>query len=302
MAVSGNLDFQEGGSILSYKDRAYVANTSRGGDIDYDRNIRAVYVPVVRSSMYDVFRAFDLPDPSVPNGDRDATVVAPQALFMMNGSVVLTHSRKMAESLLKRSDLDDAARVREALDRLSRAGITTLMLTGDQERTARAIGEALGIPPENVHSRVTPSEASAASVPPSGEKAIPRTACSYPPSALCTSPVAAFRRRTSVSCASTSATSCAPQALTERAVSRKRLLAAPVGATPGAEAMRKPGSPWIFHVSAGDRAQLAALPDDADRVFATEDALLGDHQRIVLCGFGIGRSKVAAALDLADAD
>lgn len=54
--------------------------------------------------------------------------------------------------------LRDPARpgVREALDRLSRAGITTLMLTGDQERTARAIGEALGIPPENVHSRVTP--------------------------------------------------------------------------------------------------------------------------------------------------
>ena len=29
-----------------------------------------------------------------------------------------------------------------------------------------------------------------------------------------------------------------------------------VGATPGAEAMRKPGSPWIFHVAAGDRAQI----------------------------------------------
>jgi len=29
-----------------------------------------------------------------------------------------------------------------------------------------------------------------------------------------------------------------------------------VGATPGAEAMRTPGSPWIFHVHAGDRAQI----------------------------------------------
>lgn len=29
-----------------------------------------------------------------------------------------------------------------------------------------------------------------------------------------------------------------------------------IGATPGAEGMRNPGSPWIFHVHAGDRAQI----------------------------------------------
>jgi hypothetical protein len=102
---------------MSYKDGQYVADTSRRGDIDYDRNIRAVYIPVIRSSMYEVFRVFDLPDPSTPNGDRDSTVVAPQALFMMNGSVVLKHSRKLAESLLSRSDLDDAGRIRDAYER-----------------------------------------------------------------------------------------------------------------------------------------------------------------------------------------
>jgi len=67
--------------------------------------------------MYDVFTAFDLPDPAVSNGDRDATVVAPQALFMMNGAVMLRHSRQMAEGLLARTDLDDAGRVREAYER-----------------------------------------------------------------------------------------------------------------------------------------------------------------------------------------
>ncbi|WP_437535254.1 cation-transporting P-type ATPase [Sorangium sp. So ce726] len=48
------------------------------------------------------------------------------------------------------------AGVREALEALSGAGIRTLMLTGDQERTARAIGVELGISPDAVHSRVTP--------------------------------------------------------------------------------------------------------------------------------------------------
>jgi hypothetical protein len=117
MAFSGDLAFSMGGSLLSYKDRQYVSNTARGGRIDYDRNRRAVYIPVVRSSMYDVFTAFDFADPSVSNGDRGETVVAPQALFVMNGSVVLTHSRKLAESLLARADADDTARIREAYER-----------------------------------------------------------------------------------------------------------------------------------------------------------------------------------------
>ncbi|MBI2687834.1 MAG: DUF1549 domain-containing protein [Acidobacteria bacterium] len=118
MSVSGGLNVQAtGGSILSYKDRQYVANTSKGGNVDYERNIRAVYIPVVRSSMYDVFTAFDLPDPAVSNGDRDSTVVAPQALFMMNGTVMLRHSKQMAEGLLARTGLDDAGRVKEAYER-----------------------------------------------------------------------------------------------------------------------------------------------------------------------------------------
>lgn len=117
MSVSGGLVTTEGGSLLPYKDREYVADTARGGNIDYDRPIRAVYIPVVRSSMYDVFQAFDLPDPSTSNGDRDSTVVAPQALFMMNSSVMLQHSRRMADGLLKREDLDDASRIRDAYER-----------------------------------------------------------------------------------------------------------------------------------------------------------------------------------------
>ena len=117
ISVSGDLKSVDGGTILTYKDRQYVANTSRRGGVDYDRNIRAVYLPVVRSSMYDVFAAFDLPDPSTPQGDRDATIVAPQALFMLNGSIVLSGSRKMADALLALPDADDAGRVRHAYER-----------------------------------------------------------------------------------------------------------------------------------------------------------------------------------------
>lgn len=117
ISVSGAMTDSRGGSLLTYKDRQYVANTSRGGSIDYDRPIRSVYVPVIRSSMYDVFSAFDLPDPSTSNGDRDSTVVAPQALFMMNSSLILKHSRTLADKLLADTAIDDAARIRLAYEK-----------------------------------------------------------------------------------------------------------------------------------------------------------------------------------------
>ncbi len=47
--------------------------------------------------------------------------------------------------------------VSAALEKLGRAGITTLMLTGDQQATALAVARDLGIPGHRVHSRVTPT-------------------------------------------------------------------------------------------------------------------------------------------------
>jgi len=116
-AVTGEIKMEMGGTLMKYKDRAYVANTAKRGASDYDNPRRAVYIPVVRSSLYEMFQAFDLPDPSTPNGDRSATVIAPQALFMMNSDLVLKSTRAMAEKLLARTELDDAARIRDAYER-----------------------------------------------------------------------------------------------------------------------------------------------------------------------------------------
>ena len=116
-AVTGEIKFDMGGTLLKYKDRDYVANTSRRGSTDYDNPRRAVYIPVVRSSLYEMFQAFDLPDPATPNGDRNATVIAPQALFMMNSTLVLKSTRAMAQHLLDHKDMDDAGRIRDAYER-----------------------------------------------------------------------------------------------------------------------------------------------------------------------------------------
>ena len=86
LAVAGTLDARMGGTELPTANRAYVTSTANVNPVVYDSRRRSVYLPVVRSALYDVFQAFDFADPSVQNGRRDVTTVAPQALFMMNSA------------------------------------------------------------------------------------------------------------------------------------------------------------------------------------------------------------------------
>ncbi len=116
--IADDLDLTMNGTILDVRPRERVASTRANSKLDYDRNRRAVYLPVVRSSLYDVFGAFEFADPSVPNGNRGEAVVAPQALFMMNGSIMLRHTRRLADRQLGREDLDDPGRVRDTYERV----------------------------------------------------------------------------------------------------------------------------------------------------------------------------------------
>jgi hypothetical protein len=104
LAVSGDLDTTMGGSLLTFKNRDYVTSTASQDKTRYDHNRRSVYLPVVRSALYDVFQAFDFGDPSTPNGDRATTTVAPQALFMLNSSLVQQQTRRLATALLAEAE------------------------------------------------------------------------------------------------------------------------------------------------------------------------------------------------------
>lgn len=112
LLVSGALDNSMGGTQLTTANRAYVTSTANVNPVVYQTNRRSLYLPVVRSALFELFQAFDFADPSVLNGRRDQTTVAPQALFMMNSAFVMEQSRRLAQSLISRSDLDHPARIR----------------------------------------------------------------------------------------------------------------------------------------------------------------------------------------------
>ena len=74
---------------------------------------RSVFVPVIRNAARPMFEAFDFPEPSETKGARDVTTGPAQALFLMNGEFVRSHSLTAAERLLA-TERSDRMRVRHA--------------------------------------------------------------------------------------------------------------------------------------------------------------------------------------------
>ena len=132
LAVCGTLDLTMGGTMLPTKNRAYVTSTANVNPVVYETNRRSIYLPVVRSALFEVFQAFDFADPSVLNGKRVSTTVAPQALFMMNSKFVSQQTKAMAQSLLANSNLDEPNRVRRIYER-------AYSRTPTQQETTRAL-------------------------------------------------------------------------------------------------------------------------------------------------------------------
>ncbi len=96
LLLSGKLDRDVGGNLMTYKNRDYVFNHLSKDESTYDTDRRSIYVPVIRNHLYDMFGLFDYSDASVLNGDRSTSTIAPQALFMMNSDFVADQTRTIA--------------------------------------------------------------------------------------------------------------------------------------------------------------------------------------------------------------
>jgi hypothetical protein len=108
--VAGILDRTMGGKTIPVKNREFFFNHTSKDATTYDSPRRALYLPVVRNNVYDLFEQFDFPDPAVPNGNRNATVVAPQALLMLNSELVTRAAEQFAAALVATAS-DDTRRL-----------------------------------------------------------------------------------------------------------------------------------------------------------------------------------------------
>ncbi|MFM7070402.1 MAG: DUF1553 domain-containing protein, partial [Planctomycetota bacterium] len=103
--ASGELDLAMGGPLLK-------PGLAADYGYQHDSRRRAVYWPVLRNVLPEVFEAFDFADPSLSTGRLSVSTVAPQALFLRNHPFVLDRARATARhSLAEAPGLDDTDRV-----------------------------------------------------------------------------------------------------------------------------------------------------------------------------------------------
>lgn len=118
LGLGGLLDEQMFGQLLTDRFGKYA----KKGELDryWKTPRRAVYLPVMRSGVYDAFVAFDFSDPSMINGNRKSSTVAPQSLFMMNGELVFDASKAIA-AVVKKETAPVAELYQRVLNRLPTA-------------------------------------------------------------------------------------------------------------------------------------------------------------------------------------
>jgi hypothetical protein len=121
--ISGHLDQRIGGPSfravidsealegLSMKAEAYQASSPE------DTQRRSLYMFVKRSLAVPMMTVFDCCDNTTPAGRRDVTIVAPQALTLLNNRAIWEESRQVAR-ILQAAGGEDVARIRTAWRRV----------------------------------------------------------------------------------------------------------------------------------------------------------------------------------------
>lgn len=120
LAVSGELNPQMGGpSFFPRMSREALEGLSRkesawGNSTAADRSRRSVYMMTKRSRLLPLMTTFDFCDTTMPCGQRDSTIVATQALALLNNHFVHGQSEALAGRLIEDAGDDPARRIERA--------------------------------------------------------------------------------------------------------------------------------------------------------------------------------------------
>lgn len=98
LALGGQLDLSPGEGMIEDLPIGDVSNL--GEALQIEDNRRTVYQPVFRTLETDVLQIFDFTNTAVTTGDRPKTIVAPQALYLLNSPFVQKSSVATAKRLM----------------------------------------------------------------------------------------------------------------------------------------------------------------------------------------------------------
>lgn len=123
LAVTGRMDDRIGGP----------SQTVLGGGF-HPR--RTVYAQIDRQDPPGLLSVFDVPSPAATSPARDTTTIAPQALYLMNGPLVVS----CAERVLSREDVSACATVESRLEMLYRILLGRRPRDDERQVTSRFLG------------------------------------------------------------------------------------------------------------------------------------------------------------------
>ncbi len=110
--MGGNLDPARGGPDFPKNldaDYGFVTDSTR----------RSIYLPAFRNALPEIFEVFDFPDTSVVTGRRNQSIVAPQALYMLNGPFPARQANLSARLDMKEHpSLETQKRIQSAYERV----------------------------------------------------------------------------------------------------------------------------------------------------------------------------------------
>ena len=120
LLIADRLEKRIGGAPLTLKTIALSPEDLEKQQAFYDMsNRRTVYLPVLRTNVYDFLTLFDFANPDLPTGSRVTTTVPTQALLMMNSPLVQDCARRLAAAVLQDQQLgSDADRLKSTFERL----------------------------------------------------------------------------------------------------------------------------------------------------------------------------------------
>lgn len=143
LAVAADLDTTVFGKTdLPVENRKHLFDHTSKDGTGYRSPRRSLYLPVVRNNLYDVFTLFDFGDANTVQGDRVATTIAPQALYLMNSDEVAAAAEKLARRVLAEPDRPEADRLRRLYD----LAYTRPPTAAEIDRALRFLGQFVSDP------------------------------------------------------------------------------------------------------------------------------------------------------------
>ena len=107
--ISGELDITQGGKTIPDGLRSEF-------DYEFKGTRRSLYSPVFRNNLEDIFEVFDFANPNMVAGNRSASAVPTQSLYLMNSGFVRDRSSALAKRILQSEAATAPERVKLAYE------------------------------------------------------------------------------------------------------------------------------------------------------------------------------------------